>query len=63
MAEVRIDGQAHISKIPNTYCRTRTNKKINERKNKLSQTTNKQNNEHKIKISGHIFEIQVQDEI
>ena len=34
MAEVRIDGRAHISKIPNTYCRTRINKKIHEKSKK-----------------------------
>ena len=32
MAEVRIDGQAHISKIPNTHCRTRMKKKIHTKK-------------------------------
>ena len=31
MAEVRIDGQAHISKIPNTHCRTRMKKKIHKK--------------------------------
>ena len=35
MAEVRIDGQAHISKIPNTHnCRTRMNKKIHKKRKK-----------------------------
>ena len=37
MAEVRIDGRAHISKIPNTYCRTRINKKIYEKRKKESK--------------------------
>ena len=32
MAEVRIDGQAHISKIPNTHCRTRMKKKIHKKR-------------------------------
>ena len=32
MAEVRIDGQAHIFKIPNTHCRTRMNKKLHKKR-------------------------------
>lgn len=46
MAEVRIDGQAHISKIPNTHCRTRMKKKIHtkkeEERRRSSQTSNKE---------------------
>ena len=37
MAEVRIDGQAHISKIPNTHCRTRMKKKIHTKKRKKEE--------------------------
>ena len=36
--------------------------KKKERK-KLSQATKKQNNEQKIEISGHIFKVQLKDEI